>query len=501
MIRDIDALKELMGLQDPELIQKALSVGTGFVGINLEATAKLMLPLFAGLRNRIYTDTPKQGGTQAIWRMQLGYGGFDFAGNMGTAFEGVGGDAAGSALTIQADYKTQAVKGQVGYEAIPMARGFDDPLQIETSRTLATELRLEELLILMGNTAALAAPTALTGTTGSPGTTFGAGVWMVVVTALTGQGYISNLAGASNVGESVASVGAAITTTSGNGQYLSVYWAPVPGAVGYKVYCNAVVGGGSASSALFCCDPATKLAYKDGTAITPAATGSLSVGITNCRIIAVPGGSANPPAADGTANALAFEGLTSWAEKSTIYGQAIGTKIFNNQNGSKLTTAGSGITEFDAVLRNLWSNWVISPSLIITSPLGASHLTDQLVAANNAAMYRLEISAERGGFIGGVFVGGYVNKFAASLANQQVTVPVWAHPYLPDGTFLFLTEKVPYQYSREARGFALDVQTPYTYFELARTTRVFPFSIFFTEVLKCYHPLAQAAIVGARVEA
>jgi hypothetical protein len=125
-----------------------------------------------------------------------------------------------------------------------------------------------------------------------------------------------------------------------------------------------------------------------------------------------------------------------------------------------------------------------------------------LIAANNAAMYRIEIQQERGGFTGGAFVGGYLNKYAASLmGNTPATIPVWAHPYCPDGTFMFLTERVPYQYSREARGFALDVLSPYQYFELARSTRTFPFSVFMTETLKCYHPLANAVISGVRVEA
>ena len=116
-------------------------------------------------------------------------------------------------------------------------------------------------------------------------------------------------------------------------------------------------------------------------------------------------------------------------------------------------------------------------------------------------MYRVELAPERGQFIGGMYIGGYLNKFAASmLGNQAANIPVWAHPYMVDGTYLFLTERIPYQYSREARGFALDVQTPYTYFELARTDRSFPFSTFFTECLKCYHPLSNASIAGVKVE-
>lgn len=504
-IRDLDNLQALMGNpQDPELIQKALTVGTGFVGINLEPAAKLMLPLYAGLRNRVAVDRPRMGGTQAIWRMQIGYGSFNFGSNMGTAFGAVGPDVTDNTVSVSADYKTQAIRGSVQYEAIPMAQGFDDPLAIETARTLSTLLRLEELQVLGGNAAAITMG-AVTGTasTAAALNTFAAGTWTVKVTALTLQGTLTNAAANSNVGESaVATV--AITVGVGGCDWLDIHWAAVPGALGYKVYCESAEAAGDSKLV----NPNLGLAYPTATPLATLGdaivvpTGQTYVTVTHVQIYTPPlATQPDAPAGDATANANMNEGLMSWASKSTVYGQAVGSKIAYDCQGLPLTTAGSGVSEFDYILSNLWSQWVISPTLIITSPTGAASLTDKLIAANNAAMYRLEIAQERGQFIGGVFVGGYLNKFAASLmGNQPATIPVWAHPYMPDGTFMFLSERIPYQYSQEARGFALDVQTPYTYFELARTDRSFPFSTFYTEVLKCYHPLAQCVIQGARVK-
>ena len=110
MNSDLATLQALVGANDPDTIQKALTVSTGFVGINLEPVAKLMLPLYAGLRNRLSVDKPKMGGQYAQWRMQLGYGTFDFAGAQGTAFGGVGSDATGTVTNISAAYKSQAIK-------------------------------------------------------------------------------------------------------------------------------------------------------------------------------------------------------------------------------------------------------------------------------------------------------------------------------------------------------------------------------------------------------
>jgi hypothetical protein len=455
-------------------------------------------------------DKPNQGSTNATWRMQLGYGSFAFgtAANFGTAFGGVGGATTPSAVSVSASYKTQAVKGDVEFEAIPMARGFDDPLAVETSMTLSTLIRLEELIVLGGNQVLIGPPVPV----GNPSTlsaanTFAAGDWTVKVTALTLQGAINNTAANSNVGESaVGSV--TITVPGGDSDFLDVYWPAVAGAVGYKIYCESGVAVADAKLV-----PVANMNYRKITAgatdltalgdpiVVPS--GQTYVTVNHVQIDTVPlNTQPNAPAGDDTANTNVFEGLIAWCEKTTMYSQALGsTGHFNvDMDGAPLTTAGSGVSEFDTVLQNLWTYWQINPTLIVTSAQGASSLTDKLVAANNAAMYRLEISAERGGFTGGVYVGGYLNKYAASLMGYQpATIPVWAHPYCPDGKFLFLTERVPYQYSRESRGFALDVLTPYTYFELARATRSFPFSTFFTETLKSYHPLAQSSISGARV--
>ena len=504
MNNDLATLQALVGANDPDTIKKALTVSTGYVGINLEPTAKLMLPLYAGLRNRLPVDRPKMGGQYAQWRMQLGYGAFDFAGAQGTAFGGVGSDATGTPISVSAAYKSQAIKGSVQFEAIPMAQGWDDPLAIETSRSLATLIRLEELLTLGGNTAALTAPT-VTATASTPHVTpvFASGSYNIQVTALTLQGAIANASGNSNVGESNVPTNVSFYSGASGCDWIVLSWTPVEGAVGYKVYMAAVAGGG----VNYLVDPATQMHYYktlavDGAAPT-VASGQTFITVSKVSIFALPAATAAnaAPATDQSANANAAEGLIAWAEKSTIYSQSVGAHIKYNSAGANLTTSGSGVSEFDYILQTLWSQQQLSPSLIVCSPQSASHLTTQVLAANSSAMYRIELSPERGQFIGGAYIGGYLNKFAASmLGNQAANIPVWAHPYMTDGTYLFLTERIPYQYSREARGFALDVQTPYTYFELARTDRSFPVSTFYTECLKCYHPLANASIAGVKVE-
>lgn len=509
-MNDIEALRQLMAVQyakDPAELRKTLTAATGFVGYNLEDEAKLLLPMFAGLRSRLPVDTPSMGATQATWRMQLGYGSYSFGANMGTANGGNGADTTPSATTISADYKSQSVKGDVQWEAIQQSKGWDDALAIETSIALSTAIRLDELLCLGGNAAALGAPVpvATSGTLTSPAT-FATGTWNVTITALTLQGCLTNAAANSNVGETVIGATTVVIAASAKA-FIDVTWPAVPGALGYKVYCDGTVGDGAkklvAVSGLRYAkfsSGAIDLTALGDPIVVPA--GQTYVTVNRVQLAAVGTGAA-APGSDGSANANSFEGMVAWATKSTIYSQSLGTRLVKDLGGQSLTTQGTGIAEFDYILNNLWTTWNISPSLILTSPNGVASAGNKIAAINSGAMYRAEIYQEKNKIVGGIYIGGYVNKFAASMMGVQSAIDVWAHPYMADGTFLFLCEQMPpsYRYARTGIAFALDVQTPYTYWELGRTQRSIPFDVFFGETLKCYHPLAQAAIVGARVDA
>lgn len=508
---DIQALAALMGGTgyngSPTDFKKALTAATGFVGYNLEAEAKLMLPMFAGLRSRLPVDTPKMGAPQATWRMQLGYGSYSFGASMGTANGANGNPTTPTAVTVSADYKSQSVKGEVEWEAIQQSRGWDDALAIETSIALSTALRSDELLVLGGNETALGAPVpvAASATLTSPAT-FATGTWNITITALTLQGCLTNAGANSNVGESVIGATTVVIAASAKA-FIDVQWPAVPGALGYKVYCDGSVGDGAKK--LVAVSGLRYAKYTSGAIdltalgdpiVVPA--GQTYVTVTRLQVAAVGTGAA-APGSDGSANANTFEGLTAWCQKSTIYGQSVGSHITKDLQGAPLTTLGTGIAEFDYILNNLWTTWHISPSLIITSPNGVTSLGNKLVAANNGSMFRAEIYQDRNSIVGGLYIGGYVNKFASSMMGVQASIDVWAHPYMPDGTFNFVVEQMPpsYRYSRTGNAFALDVQTPYTYWELGRTQRSIPFDVFFGETLKCYHPLAQSSIQGARVDA
>jgi hypothetical protein len=503
IIPDLANLEQLtMGAEAPGELQKTLTSGTGFVGINLERQAALLLPFFAGLRNRIAVDKPAVGATTAQWRMQIGFGAYAFGTNQGAAEAAVGANTTPAATTIAANYRYQPVRGDPTFQAVVQSQGYDDALAIETSIALSTLIKHDELNVLSGNAAALAVPTP----TGTPSTatavnTFATGTWHFKVTALSQQGAMLNATANSVVGESLPSASIAVVVPGGDCDFLDISWPVVPGAVGYKIYCED-----TAASGAWYLVPVAGLRYKTGNLTTfgtamvvPA--GQTYITVNHCQLIAV-GVNTNPvpPVADGSANALIYEGMISWCEKATIYGQAVGTRIGVDCDGAYLTASGTGISEIDTILLSLWKTWHTSPSLMIASSATVTHIGNILASMNTGAMWHFNFNQkEQGNIVGGLYIGGYTNKFASSMAGQQQNIDLWAHPYMEDGKILFLSENIPYAYARKGKAFALDVQVPYTYFELGRVQVSFPFTVFDLQTLKCYHPLAQASISGIRV--
>ena len=491
-------------------IEKALSASSsGFDGVNLEPQAKLMLPFFNGLRRRTPTDTAARGALTADFKVMMGFpSSFSFADALGSAEAAVGSALDANATTFQAPYATQAIKGEVNLEAIDAAKEFDDPFGAETATLLSALFRLEEMNLFGGNRTALVDGTS-DGTAAGVGTGSYTSVPHYVVTALTYQGTLASATSDPVKGAVIAnaklgeSVGQDITASNTGASQLcaKLAWNPVPGAVGYKIY----AGASAAAAALV--DPATQLAHPStsstvlGTAWT-VPTGQTYITETACQVYGGAASGATHGTADGTANANQYEGYIAWSQKNTIYGKALSQNHFvYNAAGNILTPTGSGIAEFDYILQNLWSSLKISPTLGVGSANTIAAVSNALMGINSGFTNRIDLTAERGRFVGGAYVGGYVNKFAGSMLDgQQPSIDFWAHPEFPDGTILFLTEKVPYAYSRESRGWALDVRRPYTYWDLARNGISYPFSLLVNETLKCYHPTAQSSIVGLRVQ-
>lgn len=460
---------------DPEALQKAITSGN-LAGVNLIPLARLLMPVYAGLRRRIPVNTPQAASDKATWRAYLGFQNLVAANGFRVAEAAVGDAMNETPVEFSAYYRDITLNDAVTLKATFTGRGYDDPMQVAVIRTLTALLQIEEKRLLGDNAAAISAPgkptcaAAGTGTVGNASSVF-------KISALTYEGWLRGAAGRADAGSVTGETAGGTASDAidlSAKESVTITWDAVPGAVAYNIYYKA---GGAAYVFI----GQTKL-----TSVTLTSLATVSANI--------------PPSADGTVNALGFEGLIGWTEKSTVYSQSIyGKQAITDLGGAGLTAQASGIQEFDEVLANLWTNWQIAPSAMVMSPLMAGYVAEKLMALNSGNMYRIEVSSERGNIQGGAWVSGYVNRFAPYADGTPRFLDVIPHPYMTDSSILFLSETVPYPMSREARGFAMEPLIPYMYFPLAATSLQFPFAMTTSETLLCFHPSAQTALAGVKM--
>lgn len=455
--------------------------------IYLQRLVRLMLPVVNPIRSRLASKNAPQGGQSAQWRAELGFASaLSFAAALYNTPEaditslglmtGSGQTVPNSALSFAAPFKRIAFNEAVTMESMAAMNGYDDPFQVALITLLSALLRAEELKILLDNSAAIASPGTVTNTGSASGGTLAAATYTVRVTALTGIGQLLSTAagfiGQAAQGET-AMTASNTYVASGGASSLTVTWAAVPGAVGYNVYL----------------DNGTNNRFYGNYTIPRAV------------LTAMPGSGNSAPVANNTANANGFEGILQWVGLSTVYSQAIPNKIFVEPSAASraLTLVGAnGIAEFDSVLRQLWTTWNIAPTMILTSPQGAEYAS-KVISNSASGPYRIETQGRQGEIIGGMFLGGYVNKFAPMIGGIPRTVEIMGHPYVPNGTFSFLSESIPYPNARQATAWELETLIPYTYFPLAALNPSYPFMVLLSETLECYHPSAQAMVSGVDV--
>jgi hypothetical protein len=476
-----DNLAKLSSLaaSDPSTLAKSITASS-VPGYYLIRLAKLMLPVYAGLTNRIPTDSPKTGATEATWKAQLGFGSITESDFFRIAEGSIGVEPPTSFLTFQAPYNDLAANDSVTLKALRASAGYSDPLQIGVIKAMSALLRGQERVLLGGNRAAISAPAAPTVAQGTPAqTVMAAGSYVVGVSALTYEGWLAvSKGGSAAVGETAATFASQFVL--GAGSSVGISWAAIPGAVAYNVYFSG--SGVSAGS---------------------AARWNQTVTVNKATISALSTGTLVPPSADTSVNATyGIEGLLAWCEKSTVYSQVIPDKQAITDNaGAGLTTGNGGITQFDDILADLWTTWHTAPSVMVMSPGLNATLVGKLQALGSGNFFRVDVTNERNTVNGGLMVTGYVNKFAPFADGTPRMIDVIPHPYMPEGTVLFLSETIPYPMGNESRGFVRDVLLPYTYFPLPsqaagvnKTT--YNFAITTSETVECFNPGPQAALVG-----
>ncbi len=450
-----------------------ITTGTGLVSIPLEAPAKSLYSVYTKLRQRISRESDGKGGLSITWRALTSIygGGYD----AGIAEGAVGSTVQFTEADVSAAYKTLGRLATASYEAISAAQTFDDVVSRATLGGLQNLQVSEELSLLGGCTTGIAKPGALSFADTVPaasgslmaGTTY---YYAVSAVTLLGTDWVNGTgarghATADSANETDAVTGSHATTASGAGSTATIInWAAVPGAFAYNVYA------GTTSTVHF---------------LTQVTVNTVTV--TNISGV----GTQVPNSANQTANALQFDGITTQAALAT-------GANFTDLAGASLTAGTGSVNEIDAALETMFRGPKVAPSLMVVSGHEAKTIRNLVLAAGTAvSTQRFNVDVGTDGAIraGSIFME-YTNPYFPGMP-----IEVLAHPYMPQGTALLITEKLPPWYPNANIGttWAVDTRREFYSIEYAIATssgRVKPIGVYVEEVLKGYFPTGTAVLSG-----
>lgn len=448
----IELAKQAMAAAGNGVEKGGITEATGLTGVDLEAPAKKTYPVLAPLGRRFARDVRNTGAKQVDWKDITGINTANI--EPGVAEGLLNTEISYSEVDRYAKYKTLNMPSSLTDEAFWKAKGFEDAFALASLTALQALQIGEEQYILGGNTtvtgvAVSPGPVPTLDVTGGTGVT---GTISVKVVPLTLMGYlqstISNEIGTAIPVSSNKGLAGSGSTGAITNKRIVATWTAVPGAVAYGVF-----AGTAGSERLQ--DIVTVNAWSsiEGAALT--VTGQLFSALTD---------------ADQSQNALAFDGIIYQAFKP-----GSGAYIRSLNNVALTADGAGGIKEFDTLLKALWDNRRVGPSLCLMNSQEAINVTAKIGGAAASALgirINTVVGPEQKNLIGGIFISGYLNKFTSSLTpgNPDI-IPFMIHPFMPPGMVIFITETLPYPKPEIGNVFQLKVLQPYTAEEFARTQR------------------------------
>lgn len=466
-------LEKVSGLIKDQQLNKAITLSTGLQGYNLEAPAKQLVPFLSPLRNQIPRKTSKTG-SSTHWKAITQV---DAAGKS-TAIEGTRGNGMtyGTADKV-AVYKNISLQDSVSLESEAAGRNFQDVKATAATNLLLRVMTEEEKIILGGNTTSLGTPAAPVQTVTTTGGSIGAATYYCRVAALTlvaanrlslnkqTSGLVLGVGATdasnnpiANAYDGVTAASTAVSfTTTGNTNIIGLTATPVKGALAYAWFVGTTSGAETLQI------------------VTTTSAVTLTALVTGGTIA---------PAADGSGDPLAFDGII----PQIING---GGYYIDKANG-QLTKSNGGIEELDEINSYLFNNFKIGPTRYLVSEQLHKDITSAIIAGAGAPTLFVN-NAEKNDITGNYLVRQYVNK---SYGGQ--TIKIESHPWLPNGTMIAMSEQVPYPNANIPSVMEIECGYDYRQIEYAFTSPKYEFEVRTYEALKHYFPAAQAIITNVQ---
>ena len=476
-----------------DLLKSFTQNGTATSGLqlyDLEAPAKLLIPVLTPLRNLIPRRVTGFG-SQANWKAITGI-------NTTNQRAGVS-EGNRAALIAQstaeylAAYRAWGLENSVTFEADFAANGFMDLKALAVQQALQALMIQEERLDLGGNTSlalgTTPTPTNVVGTAGSMAT---AATASVICVALGPQAYL-DVAGHNN----------GVT-----GQIFDPTTATVPGQI-VKTNTDAsfdTFGGGSAQKSAAATanvtgpngSIASKVAAVKGAwgyawfVGATAGTEKLAAitSINSVVLTSFPGSgqaASTLTSVDSSTSSLDYDGLYTQAAKSTSAYWATQADGVSG-TGTALTSDGAGgISEFELAFATFYNRYRLSPTRIFVSSQECINITKKIIANGGAPLIRFTMDAKDiadGRISAGVVIGSYLNKV------MNVLIPIQVHPMLAPGTVLFYTDALPYPMNGVADVVRKKLRRDYYQLEWPLKSRKYEYGVYADGVLQHFAPFS-----------
>lgn len=437
-------------------------------------------PVTAILRNMIPRRVGGRG-IQANWRSltQINPGLVDIGVQEGTR----GGIMNQTVTNNLAAFAFFGLENSLTWEADYAAEGLDDLKATATKILLESTMEAEEKVIIGGNAIT---PLANTGTiTTVPHTTGGTITnqsGFVGCVALTYDGYTQSSV--------AAGVKLPYTRTNADGTTTPVtgfYSRPATEAAATTTGVGAV---NSITASVPAVPNAWGYAWYYG--LTAAET---LVAITSAPTVLLtdpPAGGAQAYAALGvtnvSTNGLHFDGLVTQASHNGGYVIDLG--------GATMTSTGSGsggIAEIDLAIETFFSSYRMIPTHIFISGMDQKGIRNLILNGNtNVAPF----TVVDGKVIGGA---GAWMAYRNPIGFGNPTLEIVVHPFIPQGTILFYTDKLPYAMQNLTDICKMNLRRDYMAITWPLVTRKWFYGVYFDGVLQHYAPFSMGVISGIGV--
>ena len=471
---------------------------TGLVWYDLRPVVQLMYPFkqLIPLISKL-PRVPADGGTGFHWKRIT-------AVNINNVSIGVSEGNRGGGIAIQvqdqnAVYKTLGLESSTSWEARLAAMNLrPDALGNAIQSTLRSVMIGEEQTLIGGNASTpLGVTPTPTLTAAGTGSALSNVAYYVVAVALTQAGWQNgslangipgqitktNTDGSIDVfGGGSAQPSAQATITPNANQVITATVAPVPNAVAYAWYFGTTTGATrlqgitTGNQVKFSSVPSTTRQLITALQVNGAYQDNSTNNLVPDGILSQIYGSVF-----GIAPSLAMATNPNLPTPSTgtLAIAASGSLVFTGASGNTgLTVTGLNIAEFDNVLQAAYDQYKIGFDKIYCSSQDVATNVAQLTSvASTASSFRslFDADAATGRIIAGRRVTSYLNKFYGNTLDIEI------HPDLPPGTFIFWSDRSPYELSGVANILEAHVRQDYTQVDWPPRTRRYEYGVYVDE--------------------